>query len=287
MGAWNCSINGNDTAQDLIEEYRAAFYYNDVNIALKKIFDYAYDYLDDDEFTDFMYSLADFMWKKGILTDEIKNKVIEMIDSGYGLEIWAKSGEKTLNKRKKVLNDFKKKLLSPQPHKKKISLKMNFTPIFNEGDIVTFKLKTADLDCSEYSGFDTSNIKDYDDKYIVLRKIYNHISYISSIEPNVKNTWAVFQIIPHYFDSQPTIDDIDDYLNRDLEYEDMIITESNMYYFRKRDYILLGNVKPKLSKDYEHDFNDLFHMFFSINKSWYRPDVEIIRKITELEIKKH
>ena len=37
MGAWNASINGNDTAQDLKNEYQAAFFYNDVETALAKI----------------------------------------------------------------------------------------------------------------------------------------------------------------------------------------------------------------------------------------------------------
>lgn len=282
MGAWNCSINGNDTAQDLISDYRAAFYYNDVDVAVKKIFDYVYSYLDDEEIPDFIYSLADFMWKKGILTDEIKNKAIEMIDSNYGMEIWEKSGEKILNKRKKVLNNFKNKLLSPQPSKKKITLNMNINPIFNEGDIIAFKINTSNLDCSCYSKFDTSNISDYDNKYIVLRKVYDHISYISSIEPNVKDTWAVFQIIPHFFDTLPTIDDITNHLNKKLEWKDMIVTESNIYYFKKRDYVLLGNIKPNLIKDYKHKFNDISSVYFSINNTWCRPEVEIIKKISEL-----
>lgn len=283
MGAWNCSINGNDTAQDLISDYRAAFYYNDVDVALKKIFEYVCSYLDEDEMPDFIYSLADFMWKKGILTEEIKNKAIEMIDSNYGMEIWEEAGEKTYSKRKKVLEDFKQKLLSPQPQKKKISLGMNITPIFNEGDVITFKIKTIDLDCSMYSRYDTSNIKDYNNKYVVLRKVYDHISYTSSIEPNVKDTWAVFQIIPHFFDNQPSIEDINSYLNKELNCIDMILTESNLYYFRKKDYILLGNVKPRLIKNYKHEYNNVRSIFFSINKPWCRPEVELIQKITELE----
>lgn len=107
MGAWNCLINGNDTAQDLIYEYRAAFYYNDVDTALEKIFDYVTKHLDTDEYTDFIYSLADFMWKKGILTEEVKNAAIKMIDSNCNMEIWALSGEKILAKRKKFYKNLK------------------------------------------------------------------------------------------------------------------------------------------------------------------------------------
>ena len=94
MGAWNCSINGNDTAQDLISEYRAAFYYNDVSVALEKIFNYVNSYIDNDEIPDFVYSLADFMWKKGILTPDIKEAAIRLIDENCGIQIWAEAGEK-------------------------------------------------------------------------------------------------------------------------------------------------------------------------------------------------
>lgn len=285
MGAWNCSINGNDTAQDLISDYRAAFYYNDVDTALKKIFDYVLGYLDDDEMPDFIYSLADFMWKKGILTDEIKNKAIEMIDSNYGLEIWKEAGEKILNKRKKVLSEFKDKLVSPQPAKKKITLGMNITPIFTSGDVITFQLKTQGLDCSKYSYFDVSNINKYDGKYIVLRKLYDHISYVSLIEPNVKDTWAAFQILPYYFDSEPKTSNLDKFFQKNIEYKDIIVTESTLFYFKKRDYKLLGNIKTNLKEEYEHSYNDICNIFFSINKPWYHPEVEIIKKITELEKK--
>ena len=42
MGAWNASINGNDTAQDLKQEYTCAFfYYSDVEEAVRKIVEYA------------------------------------------------------------------------------------------------------------------------------------------------------------------------------------------------------------------------------------------------------
>lgn len=37
MGTWSTSITGNDTAQDLLFEYKAAFFYYDVDTAVKKI----------------------------------------------------------------------------------------------------------------------------------------------------------------------------------------------------------------------------------------------------------
>ena len=45
MGAWNASINGNDTAQDLRAEYACAFYYyKDVSEAVQKIEEYVASY---------------------------------------------------------------------------------------------------------------------------------------------------------------------------------------------------------------------------------------------------
>lgn len=283
MGAWNCSINGNDTAQDLIYEYRAAFYYNDVDTALEKIFDYVTKHLDTDEYTDFIYSLADFMWKKGILTEEVKNAAIKMIDLNCNMEIWALSGEKILAKRKKVLQEFKNKLLSKQPEKKKITLGLYMKSIFNEGDVITFKLNTKDLDCSDYRDIDINIVKNYDGKYVVLRKLYDHISYKSSVEPRVKDTWAVFQIVPCFFDELPSIDLLISLFNHDIQNKEMICTESSLYYFKKRNYELLGNIKDNLKDKYKHNYIEITSVYLGINKPWYHGDVEIIKKIMALK----
>ena len=105
MGAWSVSITGNDTAHDLLSEYTAAFYKYETEEAVKRIDNYVrtnmFDESDEEEWCNYFYSLADFMWKKGILTDEIKEKAIRMIESGFGLELWKEAGEKTFEKRKK------------------------------------------------------------------------------------------------------------------------------------------------------------------------------------------
>ena len=103
MGVWSSSITGNDTAQDLILDYKAAFYYFDVDTAVQKIDQYVrqmFDESDEQEWCDYFYSLADFMWKKGILTDEVRDKALEMIDSGFGMDCWIEAGyEKLAAKR--------------------------------------------------------------------------------------------------------------------------------------------------------------------------------------------
>jgi len=146
MGAWSVSITGNDTAQDLRSEYQAAFFYNDVDTALEKLEAYVRQEFkpdDEDEWCNYYYSLADYMWKHGILTETIRDRVLSMIDSGYGLELYEEAGAKVLEKRNKVLADFRTKLLSPQPPKKKIRINLYLHPVFETGDLVAIQLQTA------------------------------------------------------------------------------------------------------------------------------------------------
>ena len=70
MGTWNASINGNDTAQDLLDEYKAAFFYYDVPAALLKIDQYVrtmFDESDEDEWCAYMYPLRNSCGRKGYL----------------------------------------------------------------------------------------------------------------------------------------------------------------------------------------------------------------------------
>ena len=134
MGAWSTSVAGNDTAQDLKIEYACAFYYYDKEEALRRIEDYAarngYTVDDPQEYCDYVYSLADFMWRNGILTDEIRDRAVKMIEDGFGLELWEEAGEKTLNSRKKALESFKQKIMSPMGKEKKIKPKAYTEKLF-------------------------------------------------------------------------------------------------------------------------------------------------------------
>ena len=174
MGAWNVSITGNDTAQDLKYEYQAAFYYYDVETALEKLDAYVRTHIcresDEEEWCNYYYSLADFMWRKGILTDAVRDRAVGMIDGGFGLELWAED-EKTLKKREKALAEFRAKLLSPQGEKKKIRVKLYLESVFEVGDVVAFRLKTADKPYipemyGKKTHFDEAFFKACDGKYL-------------------------------------------------------------------------------------------------------------------------
>ena len=212
MGTWNASINGNDTAQDLLDEYKAAFFYYDVPAALLKIDQYVrtmFDESDEDEWCAYMYSLAEFMWKKGILTDEIRDRAVEMVDSDFGMAEWTAAGPSEEKKRRKVLEKFKETITSVQCAPKKIKLDLHMEDIFEDGEFVAFQLQTKG---KKYVTSDETSKKlteedflSYDDKYVVVQKIRTDISYRSSIVPEVCDKWAVFRIFDGVYGSPEEI----------------------------------------------------------------------------------
>ena len=283
MGTWNTSVTGNDTAKDLYIEYTAAFYKFDVEEALKRIDSYIrtemFDESDEEEWCNYIYSLADFMWKKGILTDSIRNKAIEMIDSGFGLELWQEAGQKTFASRKKKLTEFKEKLLSPQPPKKKIKPNVHTERIFDDGDIIAVQLQTSG---KPYTKQDSKPISEedfhnFDGKYVLMQLVNCYASWTSSIVPEVKDYWACFRLFDGIYDTVPNDVDLlslkDALIHQGQKISSIFTCESNMFYFKRRNYKVICNRKELLSG---LDTNSNNSIFLGINKPWSNPDSQIV-----------
>ena len=284
MGAWSTSINGNDTAEDLKREYTVAFWKFEVPEALRRLDEYVRRDIDEDDpeaWADYIYSLADFMWRKGILTDEVRNKAIAMIDSGFGLEVWAESGKKTLQARKKVLTAFRGKLLSPQPAKKRIKPNVYTDRVFRDGDIIAIKLQTEG---KTYTGGRTGTTMTeeafhaYDGKYILMQLVECKSSWNSKLVPEVKDYWAVFRLFEGIYDEPPEEINLRElkpaafYVNRKAS--PCFYCESSPTYFRRRGAIVLGNDLESI-KEVETGMN-LWSIFFGINRPWINPDSELL-----------
>ena len=285
MGAWSTSITGNDTASDMRQEYCAAFYKYPVDEALAKIDSYVRTHMcdesDEEEFCGYYYSLADFMWKKGILTDEVRDKAIAMIDSKFGLDIWAESGEKTLRAREKVLAEFREKLLSPQPRKKSIKPNVNTERIFEDGDIVAVQLQTAGKKYTHNWAKPMSDeeFHSYDGKYVLMQLIRCRWSWSSEIVPEVKDYWAEFRLFDVIYDTVPLEVDISKLkLARipDGQFQPVFTCKSKMYYFRRRNYKLIGNDKTGLD---EIESNRYSFIHWDVNKDWSNPDSQILSSV--------
>ena len=283
MGTWNTSVTGNDTAKDLYIEYTAAFYKFDVEEALKRIDSYIrtemFDESDEEEWCNYIYSLADFMWKKGILTDSIRSKTIEMIDSGFGLELWTEAGQKTLDSRKKKLTEFKEKLLSPQPPKKKIKPNVHTERIFDDGDIIAVQLQTSGKPYTEQDSKPISeeDFHNFDGKYVLMQLVNCYASWTSSIVPEVKDYWACFRLFDGIYDTVPNDVDLlslkDALIHQGQRISSIFTCESNMFYFKRRNYKVICNRKDLLSG---LDTNSNNSIFWGINKPWSNPDSQIV-----------
>lgn len=295
MGSWGAGISGNDTAMDLRSEYQAAFYYFDVETALGKIDAYVrqdgFDESDEGEWCDYYYSLADFMWKKGILTEEVRNRAIEMIDAGFGLEIWEESGKVALRERKKVLEKFREKLCSEQPAKKKIKVDLYMKPVFETGDVVAFQLQTRDQvylppDDPRWwlrSRFDEPFYRSCHGKWVVMRKAFDYVSYRSSIVPEVRNIWPHFQLYGRLFDECPTMEQLEGIPWAKTKHNPgtgVVGTEGTLSYLKKRNYRVIGSSLDDLVTADQVDRNSDSIFFRSYGKECYA-DMKLLNAIVE------
>jgi hypothetical protein len=301
MGAWGVGIMSNDAAQDLKKEFQAAFSYYDVETALAKIDEYiradGYNESDESDWCDYYYSLANFMWKKGILTDKVRDTAVNMIDTGFGLEIWVDEGEKTLNKRKKALSEFREMLLSPLPAKKKIKVDLYLDSVFDIGDYIAFQLQTKDK-CylADESSFDEDYFKLMDGKYVVIRKVKDHISYRSKMVPEVADHWIIYQLYCDFFDEIPDMSQLKDnnwaYKEGRIAYNDppnkksyYFYCESSLFYFKKRGYKVIGNNKKGIEENI--DANKMaHHLTLGTPSNRYNGDTYLIDSILKTKASK-
>lgn len=280
MGTWGFGVTGNDTAQDLLSEYQAAFFYNDPETAFKKIDSYVRenicDETDEEKWCNYFYSLADYMWKKGLLTDEIRDKAVQMIDSGFGMEIWRLSGEKAAAKRTAALEKFKEKLLSPQPPRKKITISMCTKPIFEIGDIIAMQLQTAGKTYTKIASIDRPMTDEefhaFDGKFILIRKIRDDISYTSAIEPNVRDIYPVFQLFDEVYDEIPTEVKLSDLKNANFVSESdtpLFETDGGTGRYKRRKCKIIANDKTGIE---EFEKVKSAYVFLSVNNDFHDPD---------------
>ena len=302
MGAWDVSITGNDTARDLIDEYTCVFYYykDDTETALKKLDEYFFKEFgedpDEEEVCGYYYSLADFMWKKGILTEGLKTKVLDMIDSGFGLELWAESGDKVLRDRKKALEKFREKITSPMGAVKRIKPDYNLTDIFTDGDLIAIQLQTSGKRFTDtpslYRQLTQEEFDAFDGKYVLMQKVKCVIGCCSSVVPEVADHYAYFRLFDGVYDDVPEITDISTLKDANIYRRGYAggkacltsvlytLEGSKMSFFKKHKYQLIGNF-PVEEKYLEAPAVQLFFL----NKSYTNAESELLGAMDwELEI---
>lgn len=152
MGTWGTGIFQNDTADDVRYHYKAKLKMGKTDEqALHEIIAESEDYIyDDDDKYDFWFCLAALTHDLGRITDEVKNKALDLIENCYAdLERWNNSDRK---KRFKEINSLKEKLNSQQPPRKKIAVTKPFQCKWRQNDVFYYRLNTSEFTNTEYFG---------------------------------------------------------------------------------------------------------------------------------------
>ena len=282
MGVWSLSISGNDTAMDLRSEYQAAFYAYDAENALEKIdacvrMDYGIQ-PDDDDWVNYYYSLADFMWKHGILTDAVRDEAIRLIDTRHGMELYEAEGPTITRKREKLLNEFKEKLLSEQPPRKKIQVNLYMESIFETGDLIAVRLSTADRYHAEKCILSEEEFHAQDGKYVVFRKVGEHVSYTAAVAPQVRDIWPDFQMYKKVFDRIPEPDALKGILFAVFrDGRNVFTTQGSMTLFKRKKAVVIGRDMRGLQQAGSNSGNEM--ILLGSKNPWSDAETELLNRI--------
>ena len=153
MGAWGCSIFGDDLAADVKDDYKElmSFLEDDAKVKETLLQRHQESLSMDDERVVFWYAFALCQWKDGRLEADVKEKAIYYIDhpeEDGNLQIWKRAAEeaqdarekrvclKFYEKRREVLQKLKEQLNSPMPALKKRKIRVGKPALYKVGDVV-------------------------------------------------------------------------------------------------------------------------------------------------------
>lgn len=169
MGTWGTGIYQNDVAGDVKDYYIGSLKsgISDDEALQLLLYEFENEINDPDDSLDFFFALADTMWKKGRLTEEIKNKALNNIE--VDLNSWKWETKTEHRQRAKKLEDLRKKLESPMPERKKLPIHKPYKMGLNENDLFYYHLPEKIEEWATYSGEGfAERYGDYAGKYIVI-----------------------------------------------------------------------------------------------------------------------
>ena len=192
MGTWGTSLYANDTACDIRGDYVDKLKRGKSNEeATKELIEENKEIEGDfEEEALFWFALADTQWNYGRLLPEVKKKALFFLENEKELERWREAGGKKLNSWLKTLAEFRIKLNSPLPEKKKISQYRFYQCPWKLGDMFAYQFS------SEYS-----KERNFYGKYIVFRKVSEDTYWPGHIIP-------VVQVYKWISDEIPQIEDV-------------------------------------------------------------------------------
>lgn len=121
MGIWGTNIYQNDISMDVKDDAIKLFQKGKTadEITQELLKDWACIMSNPDEEVLFWFALADTLWKRGILTEYVKNQTLNCIDAGADIKRWENIDPKLAVKRQKAIDLLKERILSPPAAGKK------------------------------------------------------------------------------------------------------------------------------------------------------------------------
>ena len=224
MGTWGTSLYASDSTNDIRGDYLDKLRRGKTNEeATQELIDANTNTGNAEEESLFWFALADTQWDYGRLLPNVKEKALFCLSQDKEWERWKESGQKKLSAWKKTLETLRRKLESPQPPIKKVSVYRLYRCKWNLGDVFAYRFT------SHYS-----NEKGFEGKYVIFRKVSEDTWWPGHIIP-------VVQVYKWLGDDIPSIDRLMDLdllpacynpsafrktSNKPLEYKIKLISES-------------------------------------------------------------
>jgi hypothetical protein len=136
MGAWGYGLFEDDDALDVRDEYRELIGQGVADDEAWRTVVQNNDADDPDSGPTVWLALAATQWKLGRLDPIVKDRALQIIHDGEGLELWREAGADELAARVRVLNRLASQLNKPQPEPKKIRPLWRYVTDLEAGDML-------------------------------------------------------------------------------------------------------------------------------------------------------
>ena len=180
MQNWQIELYQNDLCADVRDDYitKLKIGKKDDEALQEILSEYKDEQEDSDCKYDFFIGLADTLWKMGRLTNDIKERAMEMIEEDRLSERW--QFEEIRKDRIDLLDKLEAQLRSPMPKRKKISVHKPYVLGWEEGDVYAFQIKEQIKGYEKYVGW-----------YVLfyIDKIYLKDWYVHGVQDEVADAY--------------------------------------------------------------------------------------------------
>ncbi len=176
MGSWGPKLYQDDLAEDIKSYYKDQLHRGKKGheITAELISENQCTLSDADDAPVFWFALADTQWNLGRLEDEVKQQALYHIKDGHDLRRWQLVDAREASIRAKVLAELEKKLNTPQPEEKKVSIYKIYHCQWKIGDVFAYQLES-----------DLAKERGLYGRYFLIQKVDEHVWHPGHIVPIV------------------------------------------------------------------------------------------------------